>query len=80
MRTGKRMGTENKYLRDAEKHLQKVAEDYVQPDRGTAAFALVYIRSEAVYYALATEGYELLKHYTSQGVQVVCTALAVAQD
>jgi DNA recombination protein RmuC len=63
------------FLRDAEKHLQKVAEDYVQPDRGTANFALVYIPSEAVYYALATEGYELLKRYTRQGVQVVSPLL-----
>jgi DNA recombination protein RmuC len=68
-------GHRKQFLRDAEKHLQKVAEDYVQPDRGTAAFALVYIPSEAVYYALATEGYELLKRYTSQGVQVVSPLL-----
>lgn len=63
------------FLRDAKKHLQKVAEDYVQPERGTATFALVYIPSEAVYYALATEGYELLRQYTSQGVQVVSPLL-----
>lgn len=66
---------QKQFLRDAEKHLQKVADDYVQPDRGTATFALVYIPSEAVYYALATEGYDLLKRFTSQGVQVVSPLL-----
>jgi len=68
-------GHRKQFLRDAEKHLQKVAEDYVQPDRGTAAFALVYIPSEAVYYALATDGYDLLKRYTSKGEQVVSQLL-----
>jgi DNA recombination protein RmuC len=63
------------FLQDAEKHLEKVAKDYVQPDRGTAAFALVYIPSEAVYYALAIEGYELLKRYIRRGVQVVSPLL-----
>jgi len=72
---GQKDGYRKQFLRDAEKHLQKVAEDYVQPDRGTATFALVYIPSEAVYYTLATEGYELLKRYTSQGVQVVSPLL-----
>ncbi|MCX8141151.1 MAG: DNA recombination protein RmuC, partial [Gemmataceae bacterium] len=63
------------FLQDAERHLEKVAKDYVQPDKGTAAFALVYIPSEAVYYALAIEGYELLKRYISRGVQVVSPLL-----
>ena len=66
---------QKQFLRDAEKHLQKVADDYVQPERGTATFALVYIPSEAVYYALATEGYELLRRFTSRGVQVVSPLL-----
>jgi DNA recombination protein RmuC len=72
---GQKDGHRKQFLRDAEKHLQKVAEDYVQPDRGTVNFALMYIPSEAVYYALATEGYELLKRYASQGVQVVSPLL-----
>jgi DNA recombination protein RmuC len=72
---GRKDRYKKQFLRDAEKHLQKVAEDYVQPERGTATFALVYIPSEAVYYAMATEGYELLKRYTSEGVQVVSPLL-----
>jgi DNA recombination protein RmuC len=41
------------FLKDAEKHLKKVADDYIQPSYGTAAFAFVYIPSEAVYYTVA---------------------------
>jgi DNA recombination protein RmuC len=63
------------FLKDAERHLKKVADDYVQPEYGTAAFALVYIPSEAVYYVLATEGYDLLRQYIPLGVQVVSPLL-----
>jgi DNA recombination protein RmuC len=63
------------FLKDAERHLKKVADDYIQPDYGTADFAFVYIPSEAVYYALATEGYELLRRYIALGVQVVSPLL-----
>jgi DNA recombination protein RmuC len=63
------------FLKDAERHLKKVADDYIQPDYGTAAFAFVYIPSEAVYYVLATEGYDLLRQYIALGVQVVSPLL-----
>jgi DNA recombination protein RmuC len=63
------------FLKDAERHLKKVADDYVRPQQGTAAFAFVYIPSEAVYYVLATEGYDLLRKYVSLGVQVVSPLL-----
>lgn len=59
------------FLRDADRHMKKVAEDYVRPDYGTAPFAFVYIPSEAVYYVLSTEGYDLLRRYVPLGVQVI---------
>jgi DNA recombination protein RmuC len=63
------------FLKDAERHLAKVAEDYVRPEYGTAPFALVFIPSEAVYYALATEGCDLLRRYIGSGVQVLSPLL-----
>jgi len=63
------------FLKDAERHLKKVAEDYVRPDCGTSAFAMVFIPSEAVYYVLATQGYELLRKHVALGVQVVSPLL-----
>lgn len=59
------------FLRDVEGHLRKVAEDYVRPERGSADFAFLYVPSEAVYWFLVTEGYELLRQWVKQGVQVV---------
>ena len=59
------------FLKDVEGHLKKVAEDYVCPEQDSADFAFAYIPSEGVYWYLVTEGYELLRDYTKQGVQVV---------
>lgn len=63
------------FLKDAERHLKKIAEDYVRPDQGTAPFALMFVASEAVYYTLATEGHDLLRRYVGQGVQAVSPLL-----
>lgn len=60
-----------KFIRDVQGHLEKVAEDYVCPEHDSAEFAFVYIPSESVYWFLINEGYELLRDYTSEGVQVV---------
>ena len=57
--------------RDVRGHLNKIAEDYVCPDQGSAEFAFAYIPSEAVYYHLLTEEYSLLREFTAKGVQVV---------
>ncbi|MHA1245775.1 MAG: DNA recombination protein RmuC [Candidatus Thorarchaeota archaeon] len=59
------------FIKDVEGHLQKVADDYVCPEKGSAQFAFVYIPSESVYWFLVSEAYELLRHYTTIGVQVV---------
>lgn len=59
------------FRRDVEAQLEKIAEDYVRPEAGTAAFAFAFIPSESVYYHLVSEEYDVLQTYTKQGVQVV---------
>jgi len=66
-----RAGFARSFARDVRGHLAKIARDYIQPDKGSAAFAFAYIPSEAVYYYLVNQAYELLREYTRQGVQVV---------
>ena len=61
----------NDFRRDVKSHLSKIAEDYVCPERGSAEFAFAYIPSEAVYYFLVNEEFEMLRDYTKRGVQVV---------
>ena len=61
----------NDFRKDVKSHLSKIAEDYVCPEKGSAEFAFVYIPSEAVYYFLANEEFEMLRDYTKRGVQVV---------
>jgi len=61
------------FLRDVEKHLAKIAQDYVSPEQGSAPFALAFLPSESVYYFLVTEpgAYSMLQQYVRKGVQVV---------
>ncbi|MBC7236871.1 MAG: DNA recombination protein RmuC [Chloroflexi bacterium] len=59
------------FLRNVDGHLTKIAQDYVQPEKGSAEFAFAYIPSEAVYYFLVQEGYDLLRNHARRGVQVV---------
>ena len=59
------------FLRDIDGHLKKIADDYVRPEQGSAEFAFAYIPSEAVYYFLVCEAYQLLRDYVGKGVQVV---------
>lgn len=61
----------NSFRKDVQNHLSKVAEDYVCPEAGSAEFAFAYIPSEAVYYFLVNEAFEMLRDYTKRGVQVV---------
>ncbi len=57
--------------RDVNNHLEKIYRDYVCPEKGSAEFAFAYIPSEAVYYFLVNDGYELLRDFSKKGVQVV---------
>lgn len=59
------------FLRDVRGHLNKVADDYVCPQSGSAEFAFAFIPSESVYHFLVTEAYDTLRSYTSRGVQAV---------
>jgi DNA recombination protein RmuC len=59
------------FIADVRRCLDKVADDYVCPDKGSAEFAFAYIPSESVYYYLLTEAYDVLMEYSRAGVQVV---------
>ena len=59
------------FINDVKSHLDKIAEDYVCPEKGSAEFAFAYLPSEAVFYFLVTEAVKILQDYTSRGVQVV---------
>jgi len=61
----------NDFRKDMQSHLSKIAEDYVCPEEGSAEFAFAYIPSEAVYYFLVNEEFDMLRDYTKRGVQVV---------
>jgi len=56
---------------DLQNHLNKICVDYVCPEKGSAEFAFAYIPSEAVYYFLVNEAFQMLRDYTKRGVQVV---------
>ncbi|MDZ7702673.1 MAG: DNA recombination protein RmuC [Halobacteriales archaeon] len=62
---------QDRFASAVEGQLEKIAADYVRPDAGTADFAFAFIPSEAVYYHLVTEEYDLLRSFTKRGVQVV---------
>lgn len=63
--------SKREFIKDVRGHLNKIADDYVCPEKGSAEFAFAYIPSESVYYFLVNETYEMLKDYTKEGVQVV---------
>jgi len=60
-----------RFLKDVRGHLDKIAHDYVCPEKGSAEFAFAYIPSEGVYYFLVNEAFGMLRDYTKKGVQVV---------
>jgi len=59
------------FIRDTQGHLDKIACDYVCPEKGSAEFAFAYIPSEGIYYFLVNEAFDMLREYTKRGVQVV---------
>lgn len=61
----------NDFRKDVKSHLSKIAGDYICPEKGSAEFAFAYIPSEAVYYFLVNEEFEMLRSYTKRGIQLV---------
>ncbi len=59
------------FLKDVGGHLNKIAGDYISPEKGTSEFAFAYIPSESVYYFLVNEAFEMLRNYIKRGVQVI---------
>jgi DNA recombination protein RmuC len=68
--TGKQ-NFKNDFHKDVRTHLNKIAQDYVCPEKGSAEFAFAYIPSEGVYYFLVSEEFEMLRDFAKRGVQVV---------
>jgi DNA recombination protein RmuC len=59
------------FIADVRRCLDKIAVDYVCPDKGSAEFAFAYIPSESVYYFLLSEAYDMLLEYSKGGVHLV---------
>ena len=49
----------NDFRKDVQNHLNKIVEDYVCPEKGSAEFAFAYIPSEGIYYFLVSEEFRL---------------------
>ena len=64
-------GFKKQFIKDVQGHLEKILEDYVHPEAGSAPFAFAFIPSESVYYFLATDAYDMLMDYARKGVQAV---------
>lgn len=67
------------FLNDLKKHLDKIKQDYILPEKGTADFAFAYIPSEKICFFLINEQYDLLKEYAKEGVQVVSPLTLVSK-
>lgn len=60
----------DEFRRAVENTLKQVSKKYVKPEKGTTNFAFEFVPSEAVYYYLVKEEYDLLQKYVKKGVQV----------
>ncbi|MFH1383013.1 MAG: DNA recombination protein RmuC [Chloroflexota bacterium] len=69
--TNEKEAASKDFVRDVRNHLDKICEDYVCPEKGSAEFAFAYIPSEAVYYFLVNDAFETMRNYAKRGVQVV---------
>ncbi len=69
--SAERIEFKKRFKEDVRGHLSKIANDYVCPEKGSAEFAFAYIASEAVYYFLVNEEFDMLRDFTKKGVQVI---------
>ncbi|MCD6363817.1 MAG: DNA recombination protein RmuC, partial [Synergistetes bacterium] len=60
-----------RFLNDVKGHLDKVRRDYIRPESGTANFAFVYVPSEAIYWFLVEEAFDMVRNYIKMGVHIV---------
>ena len=60
-----------KFGRDVRKQLEKIERDYIDRDNGTVGTAFAFIPSESVYYHLVTEEFDMIREFSSRGVQLV---------
>jgi len=59
------------FIGDVRSQLEKIAMDYVCPEKGSAEFAFAFFPSEAVYWFLVSEAFDLMRDFARRGVQVV---------
>jgi DNA recombination protein RmuC len=66
------------FASDVRGHVDKIARDYVRPERGGLPFALGFIPSEAIYQYLTEAEGDLLREAASRGVNLVSPSTIVA--
>ncbi|MFQ5837472.1 MAG: DNA recombination protein RmuC [Thermoplasmata archaeon] len=65
------------FARDVQRHVDKIAGDYVKPEEGGAPFALGFIPAEAVYQYLTEAEGDLMRDAAARGVNLVSPSTLV---
>ena len=64
-------GYAKKFRKDVRNQLEKIRSDYIDRENGTVGTAFAFIPSESVYYHLITEEFDMVRKFSSEGVQLV---------
>lgn len=59
------------FARDVKKHIDAIAQKYIQPAEGTVAYALMYVPSETVYYEIIRDDTDITAYASGRGVTLV---------
>ena len=59
------------FSRDVKKHIEAIANKYIQPGEGTLETAFMYVPSETVYYEIINDDVDLNTYAREQGVVMV---------